>query len=238
MASALERKGYSVSIHPDSISARDHIVSGCQGCVVGFGDSRTLEAMGLNDALSASCTVIDPARTTDNDSFLEVARRAMSADVFVTSANAMSEDGVIVNIDGTGNRIAGSLFGHRRMIYVVSRNKIVPDLDSAIDRARNVAAPMNAKSFFIVPLKSAAFSPGIMPRGPCPIGPRRGGRWSVVSYPISFPLSWRDEMEHAARPLEKSSKAGRHIRRFLDDFSMRAVVSRREVMACRGWEGA
>lgn len=147
VASALERKGYSVSVHQDRASARDHIVSGCRGCVVGFGDSRTLEAMGLNDALSASCTVIDPARTTDNGSFLEVARRAMSADVFVTSANAMSEDGVIVNIDGTGNRIAGSLFGHRRMTYVISRNKIVPDLDSAIDRARNVAAPMNAKRY-------------------------------------------------------------------------------------------
>ena len=147
VASALERKGYSVSIHPDRASARDHIVFGCRGCVVGFGDSRTLEAMGLNDALSGSCTVIDPARTTDNDSFLEVARQAMSADVFVTSANAMSEDGVIVNIDGTGNRVAGSLFGHRRMIYVISRNKIVPDLDSAVDRARNVAAPMNARRY-------------------------------------------------------------------------------------------
>lgn len=147
VASALERKGYSVSIHPDRASARDHIVSGCRGCVVGFGDSRTLETMGLNDALSGSCTVIDPARTTDNDSFLEVARRAMSAEVFVTSANAMSEDGVIVSIDGTGNRVAGSLFGHRRMIYVISRNKIVPDLDSAVDRARNVAAPMNARRY-------------------------------------------------------------------------------------------
>lgn len=147
VASALESRGYSASIHPDRASARDHIVSGCRVCVVGFGDSRTLEAMALDDALSDSCTVIDPARTTDNDSFLEVARRAMSADVFVTSVNAMSEDGVIVNIDGTGNRVAGSLFGHRRMIYVISRNKIVPDLDSAIERARNVAAPMNARRY-------------------------------------------------------------------------------------------
>ena len=76
VASALERKGYSVSVHHDRASARDHIVSGCRGCVVGFGDSRTLEAMGLNDALSASCTVIDPARTTDNDSFLEAIEEA------------------------------------------------------------------------------------------------------------------------------------------------------------------
>ena len=65
--------------------------------------------------------------------------------VFLTSANAAAETGELVNIDGTGNRISGSLFGHRKVYFVIGVNKICPTLDNAIFRARNVAAPKNVE---------------------------------------------------------------------------------------------
>ena len=69
---------------------------------------------------------------------------AGSADWYVSSTNALSEEGDFVNIDGTANRIAALAFGVKNILYVLGTNKIAPDLASAIDRARNVAAPPNA----------------------------------------------------------------------------------------------
>jgi hypothetical protein len=69
----------------------------------------------------------------------------MGRDVFLTSVNALSQTGEMVNIDGTGNRVAASLFGSQEVFFVLGVNKITPDLASAIHRARNVAAPLNSK---------------------------------------------------------------------------------------------
>ena len=69
----------------------------------------------------------------------------MGRDVFLTSVNALSQTGEMVNIDGTGNRVAASLFGSQEVFFVLGVNKITPDLASAIYRARNVAAPLNSK---------------------------------------------------------------------------------------------
>ena len=66
-------------------------------------------------------------------------------EVYILSANAISENGEIVNIDGNGNRLASAFYGHERVIFVVGVNKVVPDLPAAIDRARNVASPLNAR---------------------------------------------------------------------------------------------
>ena len=77
----------------------------------------------------------------------EVRERAMHAETYLSSANALAETGEIVNIDGTGNRVAGTLFGHKRVFFVVGRNKLAPTCDEAIRRARNVAAPKNALRF-------------------------------------------------------------------------------------------
>ena len=78
-----------------------------------------------------------------NEAFLDLARKAMVTDVFLTSVNGVSETGVMVNVDGTGNRVAGSLFGHKKVYFVLGVNKIMPTLEEAIYRARNVAAPKN-----------------------------------------------------------------------------------------------
>ena len=80
--------------------------------------------------------------------------RANEAAVYITSANAISEDGQIVNIDGRGNRLAGMVFGRKRTFIIAGTNKICSDLDSAIRRARDTVAVENVKRFpFNVPCK-------------------------------------------------------------------------------------
>lgn len=72
--------------------------------------------------------------------------KAATAEVYVLSANAIAEDtGEILNIDGTGNRVSASLFGHRKVYFVAGKNKVSPDYDSALWRLRNVVAPKNAR---------------------------------------------------------------------------------------------
>lgn len=72
---------------------------------------------------------------------------AYDADVFLASANAMTDDGILVNIDGNANRVSCIANGPRKVIFIVGMNKVCPDLDSAMKRARNVAAPANALRF-------------------------------------------------------------------------------------------
>ncbi|HOT22307.1 MAG TPA: LUD domain-containing protein, partial [Sedimentibacter sp.] len=98
----------------------------------------------LAELLSKNNTVIDPAPYS-GDEFNEVAKKALLTDVFFTSVNGVAETGELVNIDGTGNRVAGSLFGHKKIYFVFGTNKIEPNLEKAIWRARNIAAPQNSK---------------------------------------------------------------------------------------------
>ena len=72
---------------------------------------------------------------------------AYDADVFLASANAMTEDGVIINIDGNANRVSAIAQGPRKVVFIVGMNKICNDVDGAMKRARNVAAPINAQRF-------------------------------------------------------------------------------------------
>ena len=111
------------------------------GTSVGFGGSMTLDQMGLFPSLGQHNTVFwhwkqTPAQALEN---------ARSAQVYLTSANAISETGEIVNIDGTGNRVASMLYGHEALYIVAGVNKLAPDLASAMDRARSIAAPLNAR---------------------------------------------------------------------------------------------
>jgi len=77
------------------------------------------------------------------EKLLQKMRESLMTDIFITGANAITLNGQIVSTDGTGNRIAGMVFGPKKVIIIVGRNKIVGDLDSAIKRNRNVAAPLN-----------------------------------------------------------------------------------------------
>ena len=76
---------------------------------------------------------------------LEARAKAAHADVYITSANGLTENGEVINIDGAGNRVASTLYGHKRVYFIIGRNKLAPTYDEALWRARNIAAPKNAQ---------------------------------------------------------------------------------------------
>jgi hypothetical protein len=129
-----------------------------KGSVVGFGDSLTLREIGIVDALAeGSYTFLNPwGPGIGVEENLALKRRALTSDVFVTGTNALTLDGRIVNVDGHGNRVAAMLFGPAKVIIVVGTNKIVTDLEAALERIRNEAAPLNVLRH-----------PGFDPMPPC-----------------------------------------------------------------------
>ncbi|WP_409967322.1 lactate utilization protein [Bengtsoniella intestinalis] len=145
LCTALEKKGYGVFRAKTAQQAQAHLLENIHHKTVGFGDSQTLAALQLPQLLAAENTVYDPQQCTTNGEFLTVAKQAMDTQIFLTSVNAISQTGELVNLDGTGNRVAGSLFGHEKVYFVVGKNKITPTLEAAIDRVRNIAAPANAR---------------------------------------------------------------------------------------------
>ena len=116
-----------------------------EGASVAMGGAVSAHEIGLVDALKAG-----NYRFIDRDAY-EDKRAAMlaayDADVFLSSANAITEDGVMVNIDGNANRVSAICQGPKKVVFIVGMNKVCPDLDSAMKRARNVAAPINAQRF-------------------------------------------------------------------------------------------
>ena len=143
---ALERNKFVVHYFETAAEAVAYLKNRIQNKCVAIGDSRTLLEIGIHDALSeVNEDITDIQRPLPGESFRDTALRTMGRDVFLTSVNALSQTGEMVNIDGTGNRVAASLFGSQEVFFVLGVNKITPDLASAIYRARNVAAPLNSK---------------------------------------------------------------------------------------------
>ena len=143
---ALERNKFVVHYFETAAEAVAYLKNRIQNKCVAIGDSRTLLEIGVHDALSeVNEDITDIQRPLPGESFRDTALRTMGRDVFLTSVNALSQTGEMVNIDGTGNRVAASLFGSQEVFFVLGVNKITPDLASAIYRARNVAAPLNSK---------------------------------------------------------------------------------------------
>ncbi len=116
-----------------------------EGSVVGFGDSLTLREIGIVDALTeGNYTFLNPwAPGIGTEQSIALKRQALTSDVFVAGTNALTLDGKIVNVDGHGNRVAAMLFGPTKVIIVVGINKIVADVETALQRIRNEAAPLN-----------------------------------------------------------------------------------------------
>ena len=143
---ALERNKFVVHYFETAAEAVAYLKNRIQNKCVAIGDSRTLLEIGVHDALSeVNEDITDIQRPLPGESFRDTALRTMGRDVFLTSVNALSQTGEMVNIDGTGNRVAASLVGSQEVFFVLGVNKITPDLASAIYRARNVAAPLNSK---------------------------------------------------------------------------------------------
>ena len=108
---------------------------------IGFGGSVTLREIGLYEALSKNNVVVWHHQILSN----EIKQLCSHTRIYITSANAVTMSGEIVNIDADGNRIAMTVYGPERAYYVIGRNKITPNLEAALHRARNVATPKNAK---------------------------------------------------------------------------------------------
>ena len=116
-----------------------------EGSVIGMGGCMSAIEIGLTDALkSGNYRFIDRDRMEDKRAAM---LQTYDADFFITSANAMTEDGVLINVDGNSNRVSAIAQGPKKVICIVSMNKICPDPDSAMKRARSVAAPTNAQRF-------------------------------------------------------------------------------------------
>ncbi len=141
---SLTDKGYEVSCFDTPQEAAAYLDGKVDGKTVGFGDSETLMTLNLYDMLSKHNEVHDPMHRPPGLNFWSTAKLCLTTDIFFTSVNALAETGEMVNIDGTGNRVAGSLFGHEKVYFVIGENKVVPTLEEAIWRARNIAAPRNA----------------------------------------------------------------------------------------------
>lgn len=140
----LRRRNYEARYFDCKEEALQYLTDSLKGRTIGLGDSATLKDMGVYEALSLENDVVDPVHPLSGESFKDVAKRTLCREIFISSVNAMSEAGELVNIDGTGNRIAGTLFGANRVYFVLGINKIRPTLEEAIHRARNVAAPKNS----------------------------------------------------------------------------------------------
>lgn len=128
----LEGRGYTVRTFSSGGEAADYLDAAIDGRSVGFGGSATLDALGLYERLGRHNQVVwhwkqdaAPAR-----------RAAMQTEVYLTSVNALAQTGELVNIDGAGNRVAATLFGHEKVYFVIGRNKLAPTVDEALWRAR------------------------------------------------------------------------------------------------------
>lgn len=142
---ALERRGFKVSVFETGAEAAEYLNGKIDGTTVSFGGSMTLRQMGMFEKLSSHNTIYDHWNVPAGANADEIREKAMTTETYVSSVNGLSETGEIINIDGTGNRVASTIFGHSRLFLVVGSNKLAPSFEEAMWRARNTAAPMNAK---------------------------------------------------------------------------------------------
>lgn len=118
-----------------------------EGSTVGWGGVMSAHEIGLIKALNeGNYNAIDRDKLPPEQR-AEAAAKAMFADVFLTSANGLSMDGEMVNIDGLGNRVAAIIYGPKSVLVIAGMNKVCDTLESAVTRARTVAAPMNQQRF-------------------------------------------------------------------------------------------
>ena len=137
-----EKKGYNFSYFDTAAAAKAYLLSQIAGKTVGIGGSMTVKEIGLHEPLKENNTV--HWHWTDGDGARAL---AAGAEVYLLSANGLSERGEIINIDGFGNRVASAMYGHDTVYVVCGENKLASDYDAELFRARNVAAPMNARRF-------------------------------------------------------------------------------------------
>ena len=136
----LEARGFSVRTFATAAEAAAYLNGAIDGKTVGFGGSVTLKDMGLYELLGSHNEV--HWHWVNGP---EERKAAMRTQVYLSSANGLAETGEIINIDGGGNRVASTLYGHEKVYLVIGRNKLAPTYDEALWRARNITGPKNAQ---------------------------------------------------------------------------------------------
>lgn len=141
---SLKQNGFKVKTFKNVLETKEALMKSISiNESVAFGGSMTLEELGLyEDLKNRGNKVYWHWKVEDKKAELQ---KALNADIYLTSTNALTLDGKLINMDGTGNRVSSLLYGHKRVYVVVGRNKICKDYDQARERIKNVAAPMNTK---------------------------------------------------------------------------------------------
>lgn len=132
----LETNGFIVTCFATKEEAADYLTEKLAGKTIGHGGSMTLVEMGLPERLAECATLYRHGFGIEEP---------LTSQAYLCSANALAETGEIINIDGAGNRVSSTMFGREELYLIVGKNKLAPDYDSALWRARNIAAPLNAK---------------------------------------------------------------------------------------------
>ncbi len=140
----LVKLGYAVNVFENKTEALNYLNSEIDNKTVGIGGSVTVNELGLYDVLKTHNNVIWHLKE-NSDKVFETRIKSSRAEVYISSVNAISLNGEIVNIDATGNRVAATTFGPKKIYFILGKNKITNTLNDAIYRARNVASPLNAK---------------------------------------------------------------------------------------------
>ena len=148
LAERLTGNGFELHIVQNAEEARKVVLDMIPaGVDIGLGGSMTTRALKLDDALRARGHAVHdhwlPGRSPEE--VRQVQRKQISSPVFLTSVNAVTMDGKLVNIDNTGNRVAAMIFGPEHVIAVVGKNKIVANVHEAVFRVKNHVTPANTK---------------------------------------------------------------------------------------------
>ena len=119
-----------------------------EGSSISWGGSASIAEIGLKDAVcQGNYTVYNRDKAANAEERDAIELQAYQCDFFLCSSNAVTEDGFLINIDGHANRISAIAHGPKNVLMIVGMNKVVRDIDAAISRARNEAAPINAQRF-------------------------------------------------------------------------------------------
>lgn len=143
----LKRNGFGVKYFQYGKEAAAAIIEEIQPDEsVGFGGSVTVGSLGIYESLKERGNpVFWHSRVSEGEDKKEIYKNSANADIYISSTNAITEEGSLVNIDGTANRISGILYGHKKTFIVASVDKIVRNYEEAIIRIKTVVAPANAK---------------------------------------------------------------------------------------------
>lgn len=144
----LKKNNFQVTCFETAAEAAAYLDHAITGRSVGIGGSHTVQEMGLYRLLESHNLVYFTAsrkRSAEERDLLWKA--SVNTDIYITSVNGLAVDcGALINIDGVGNRLSSTLYGHEKVYFVIGRNKLAPDFEQALWRARNIAAPKNCQA--------------------------------------------------------------------------------------------